>query len=354
MADPLRIGINALYLIPGGVGGTEIYLRNLIAALAKIDSVNQYFVFTNRETGADLVPRQPNFIWTPQKVRARFRPARIYWEQAHLPRLAKQLHLSVMFNPGFTSPIWSPCPNVTVFHDLQHKRHPKYFRWFDLPFWLLLLKASALRSRGLISVSQATADDLKKFYGVDSVVIHHGVEAQFFQVGRERDPKHYILCVSTLHPHKNLEGLIRAYGDDRELPFLVITGLRGFSAEHLEKLAGRQVRFTGWVSRDELYNLFRGARAFVYPSRFEGFGMPVLEAMAARVPVACSDIPPLREIADGCAIFFDPTNLKQMRQAILRSLEDDSLVDAALQRASQFTWENAALATLDYLRRSSN
>jgi glycosyltransferase involved in cell wall biosynthesis len=323
MADPLRIGINALYLIPGGVGGTEIYLRNLIAALAKIDSVNQYFVFTNRETGADLVPRQPNFIWTPQKVRARFRPARIYWEQAHL-------------------------------HDLQHKRHPKYFRWFDLPFWLLLLKASALRSRGLISVSQATADDLKKFYGVDSVVIHHGVEAQFFQVGRERDPKHYILCVSTLHPHKNLEGLIRAYGDDRELPFLVITGLRGFSAEHLEKLAGRQVRFTGWVSREELYNLFRGARAFVYPSRFEGFGMPVLEAMAARVPVACSDIPPLREIADGCAIFFDPTNLKQMRQAILRSLEDDSLVDAALQRASQFTWENAALATLDYLRRSSN
>jgi glycosyltransferase involved in cell wall biosynthesis len=122
----------------------------------------------------------------------------------------------------------------------------------------------------------------------------------------------------------------------------------------LEKLAGRQVRFTGWVSRDELYNLFRGARAFVYPSRFEGFGMPVLEAMAARVPVACSDIPPLREIADGCAIFFDPTNLKQMRQAILRSLEDDSLVDAAQQRAAQYTWENAALATLDYLRRSSN
>lgn len=354
MADSLRIGINALYLIPGGVGGTEIYLRNLIAALAKIDSVNQYFVFTNRETGPDLVPRQPNFIAAPQKVRARFRPARIYWEQVQLPREAKRLGLNVMFNPGFTSPIWSRVPNVTVFHDLQHKRHPQYFRWFDLPFWMLLLQASAQRSRGLISVSQATANDLKAFYGVNSVVIHHGVEPQFFQVAREREPKHYILCVSTLHPHKNLDGLIRAYGNDRELPYLVITGLRGFSAENLEKLAGRQVRFTGWVPREELYNLFRGARAFVYPSCFEGFGMPVLEAMAARIPVACSDIPPLREIADGCAFFFNPRDLKQMRQAILRALEDTSLVDAAQQRAAQFTWENAARATLDYLKRSSS
>jgi len=352
MGGPLRIGVNALYLIPGGVGGTEIYLRNLIAALAKIDAANQYFIFTNRETGSDLVPRQANFTWVPQKVRARFRPARICWEQIQLPRAAKRLRLDVMFNPGFTSPIWSPCPNVTVFHDLQHIRLPDNFRWFDLPFWVLLLKASARRSKGLIAVSRATATDLKKFYGVDSVVIPHGVEPQFFQVGRERDPKHYILCVSTLHPHKNLEGLIKAWGNDRELPYLMITGLRGFSAENLERLAGRQVRFTGWVSREELYGLFRGARAFVYPSRFEGFGMPVLEAMAARVPVACSGIPPLREIADGCAFFFNPLDLKQMREAILRALEDDSLVDKAQQRAREFTWENAARATLDYLERS--
>jgi len=353
MAEPLRIGINALYLIPGGVGGTEIYLRNLIAALAKIDSVNQYFIFTNRETGPGLVPQKANFTWAPQKVRARFRPARICWEQIQLPRVAKRLGLNVMFNPGFTSPIWSPCPNVTVFHDLQHIRVPQYFRWFDLPFWVVLLKASAKRSKGLIAVSQATANDLKTFYGVDSVVIHHGVESQFFEAGQDRDPKHYILCVSTLHPHKNLEGLIRAWGNDRELPYLMITGLRGFSAEHLEKLAGRQVRFTGWVPREELYNLFRGARAFVYPSRFEGFGMPVLEAMAARVPVACSDIPPLREIADGCAFFFDPRDLKQMREAILRALEDDSLVEAAQRRAAQFTWENAARTTLDYLKQAA-
>src|ERR1700722_7276089 len=99
-----RIGVNALYLIPGGVGGTEIYLRRLLAALASIDSENEYFVFTNIET-TDLVPRQANFYWKPQAVRARFRPARILWEQVVLPIGAARYRLDVLFNPGFTAPI---------------------------------------------------------------------------------------------------------------------------------------------------------------------------------------------------------------------------------------------------------
>src|SRR5271167_4755294 len=159
----LRIGVNALYLIPGGVGGTEIYLRNLLAALGEIDSVNQYVVFTNRETGTELVPRRPNFIAATQPIHAAFRPARILWEQAALPFLAKRHSLDVLFNPGFTAPVFSGCPMVTVFHDLQHKRHPEYFRWFDLPFWNLLLWMSARQSRGLIAVSEATRDDLARY-----------------------------------------------------------------------------------------------------------------------------------------------------------------------------------------------
>src|SRR5271168_1861326 len=145
-----RIGVNALYLIPGGVGGTEIYLRELLFALAQIDPVNDYFIFTNLETGADLVPRQSNFHWKPQAVHARFRPARILWEQVVLPLEASRYHLDVLFNPGFTAPILAPCRCVTVFHDLQHKRHPEHFRWLDLPVWRVLLWASARRSRTLI------------------------------------------------------------------------------------------------------------------------------------------------------------------------------------------------------------
>src|ERR1700751_5347085 len=103
----MRIGINALYLIPGGVGGTEIYLRELLAALARIDSANEYFVFTNFETGAGLVPRQANFHWKPQAVRAKLRPARILWEQMVLPLEISRYRIDVLFNPGFTSPIFA-------------------------------------------------------------------------------------------------------------------------------------------------------------------------------------------------------------------------------------------------------
>lgn len=343
----LRIGVNALYLIPGGVGGTEIYLRNLLAALAEIDRENQYVVFTNRETGRDLVPDQPNFHWAPQPVRAAFRPVRIFWEQTGLPIAVRRARLDVLFNPGFTCPVLCSCPNVTVFHDLQHKRHPEYFRWFDLPFWQLLLWASARVSRGLISVSAATRDDLRHFYGVESVVIHHGVEKDFFEIGRKRQPADFLLCVSTLHPHKNLERLIRAHTD--ELPRLVITGLRGFAADRLEQSAGPRVRFTGWIPREHLYELFRTARGFIYPSTFEGFGMPVLEAMAAGVPVACSNIPPLREIAEGFAVFFDPLVEAEICQAMLKLHEPSQLIASAQARASEFTWQKTARATLEYL-----
>src|SRR5690349_16517855 len=97
---PMRIGVNALYLIPGGVGGTETYLRALLSALAEIDGTNRYFVFTNRETGADLAPKQANFTVVQQGVRAVNRPARLLWEQTMLPVAARRLGIDVMFNPG--------------------------------------------------------------------------------------------------------------------------------------------------------------------------------------------------------------------------------------------------------------
>lgn len=350
-----RIGINALYLIPGGVGGTEIYLRRLLAAVASIDRENEYFIFTNRETGADIVPVQPNFHWMQQTVRARFRPGRILWEQTMLPMKASQCRLDVLLNPGFTSPIFSGCANVTVFHDLQHKRHPEHFRWFDLPFWNLLLWASAHRSRRLIAVSEATRADLVRVYGSKKIsVVHHGVEPEFFALDRSRTEP-FVLCVSTLHPHKNLDRLIRAYARGKRDWRLVITGMRGFFADTLDALIAKldvkdSVQLTGWIPREELLQLYARAHAFVYPSAFEGFGMPVLEAMAAGIPVACSDIPPLREVAGDAALFFDPLSEDAIAIALDRIVTDAGLraqlAQAGPERARLFSWEKAAHETL--------
>jgi glycosyltransferase involved in cell wall biosynthesis len=372
-----RIGVNALYLIPGGVGGTEIYLRRLLAALASIDRENEYFVFTNRETTSVrmlthggstggqmdslLVPVQANFHGRPQAVSASFRPARILWEQIILPFEAARL--DVLLNPGFTSPVLAACPCVTVFHDLQHVHHPEYFRWFDLPFWKLLLWASAHRARRLIAVSQATRADLVRVYGISAAridVVLHGVEPEFFALDRgRREP--FVLCVSTLHPHKNLDRLIRAYARRKRNWRLVIAGMRGFFAEALDSLIGElgvqdSVRLTGWIPREELLQLYARAQAFVYPSTFEGFGMPVLEAMAAGIPVACSDIAPLREVAGDAVLYFDPLNEDAIADALERIVSDEGLraklAEAGPERARAFTWERAARQTLAALIKS--
>jgi glycosyltransferase involved in cell wall biosynthesis len=362
---PLRIGVNALYLIPGGVGGTEIYLRSLLDALAAIDPLNRYFVFTNRETGAALAPQAPNFTTFPQSVRAESRPARLLWEQTGLPLAAARAALDVMFNPGFTAPLLCGCPQVTVFHDLQHKRHPQHFRWFDLPFWNFCLFWSAQVSRRLIAVSEATAADLRRYYRLPPAkvtVVPHGVDPEFHRISLRRRPEPFLLAVSTLHPHKNLDGLLRAFAEFRRARpefRLVVCGLHGFFTGPLHDLRDSlglrgAVEFPGWIPRADLYDRFARAWAFLYPSRFEGFGMPVLEAMAAGVPTACSAIQPLIGIVQDAALTFDPSDPAALTEALLRISGDEALrsrlAASGPRRAADFSWEAAATATLQVLR----
>jgi len=356
---PLRIGVNALYLIPGGVGGTEIYLRKLVQALAEIDGANEYFLFTNRETADSLEPGKPNFHTVQQAVRAAFRPARIVWEQVPLPLAVAAHRIDVLLNPGFTAPILCGSPQVTVFHDLQHKRHPEHFRWSDLPFWRTLLFWSAHVSRALIADSAATRDDLERFYRLPRNrirIVPLGVDANLFQVVRRPEP--LLLSVSTLHPHKNLDRLLRVFAEFRRARpefRLVIAGLRGFNTAQLDALRQElgladSVEFTGWIPREELYDLYARAFAFVYPSTFEGFGLPVLEALAAGVPAACSRIEPLASMAADAAVKFDPADEADIARAIERIVCDEplraQLAAAGPKRAALFSWAATARATL--------
>jgi glycosyltransferase involved in cell wall biosynthesis len=359
--QPRRIGVNALYLIPGGVGGTEIYLRALLAALAAVDSANWYFVFTNRETGPDLVPAAANFTHVPQPVRAVSRPARLLWEQTALPLAALRLKLDVLLNPGFTAPLCSPCSQVTVFHDLQHKRHPEYFRWFDLPFWEFFLFWSAQVSQYVLADSEATAADLRGWYRLPESklrVVPLGVDAAFCDLALRRHPEPFLLAVSTLHPHKNLDGLLRAFAEFRPAHpefRLVVCGIHGFFSAELHclrdslGLAGA-VDFPGWIPRAELHELYSRAWAFIYPSHFEGFGLPVLEALAAGVPTACSDIEPLSGMVAAAALKFNPADPHAIAQAMHRLATDATLrrhlAAAGPDRAAQFSWRATAKGTL--------
>jgi glycosyltransferase involved in cell wall biosynthesis len=269
-----------------------------------------------------------------------------------------------MLNPGFTAPLLAACPQVTMFHDLQHKQHPENFRWFELPFWQFFLFWPAHMSRLLLAPSQSTADDLKRYYRVPETRIRvavHGVDAAFFEVAKRRQPERFLLAVSTLHPHKNLDALLRAFAVFRQSHpdfRLVVSGLHGFSAGDLHTLRDAlglrdAVDFPGWIPREELYNLFARAWAFVYPSLFEGFGLPVLEALAAGVPTACSSIDPLHAISGEAALRFDPRDQAALLAAMTRITDDDalrqSLATAGPARAAHFNWRFTARTTLDAL-----
>jgi glycosyltransferase involved in cell wall biosynthesis len=363
----MRIGVNALYLIPGRVGGTETYLRSLLAAFSEIDRHNRYFIFTNRETTHDLAPPAGNFEIVQQPVAALVRPARILWEQFALPFAIARLRLDVLLNPGFTAPLATSCPQVTVFHDLQHKRHPENFRWFDLPFWRFLLFWSAFVSKLLLADSDATAADLVRYYRIPKSKVHVaplGVGQRYFDIAARRRPEPFLLCVSTLHPHKNIEALLHAFARIRGIrPHfrLVVCGLHGFSVGPIHKLRdalGLQnaVDFPGWLPQPDLDDLFARAWAFVYPSLFEGFGLPIIEAMAAGVPSACSAIDPLNQIAGEAALKFNPRNLEEISDTLLRLIDDVDLrarlSDAGPRRARIFSWRHTAEITLQALQES--
>lgn len=374
MPSRLRIGVNALYLIPGGVGGTEIYLRNLLAALAEIDRRNEYFVYMNRETDAGLCPAQANFAPVATGVKATFRPGRLIWERLRLPSQMRADSLDVLFSPGFTAPTWGPGRRVTVIHDLQHIRQPQNFGFVERQAWNWSVKSAVDNATLIVTVSDSSKRDIEEAYGVDPNkvrVIQHGVEDAFFELrenerygpeipaaaGLPADVR-YLLAVSTVHPHKNWETLIDAFAalvrEGSEL-HLAVSGLPGKAWAGVKDKADKarlseRVHLLGWQPRERLIGLFKFAEALVFPSTFEGFGMPVLEAMAAELPVVCSNIPPLREIADGSAHFFDPASSDDLAAVLRGALQDRErrrkLVATGLERARHFSWRRSAERTL--------
>jgi glycosyltransferase involved in cell wall biosynthesis len=373
-AGSLRIGVNALYLLPGEVGGTEIYLRSLLNAIAESDTAHRWIVFANRETDVSICPDSRRFELVRCDVRARSRPARILYEQCVLPFVARNSRIDVLLNPGFTGPVFAFAPSVTVFHDLQHKRFPGFFRRLDLPFWNLLLGLSARRARRLIAISEATARDLDRYYpgtARKTALVPHGVDTHMFEIGARRAAgtaasnsltgRPYTLTVATSHPHKNLPALITAFHDFHHRhpeQRLIVAGMKGFAFEeclaHVERLGiSDAVAFTGWIPRPDLYALYENAGSFILPTLFEGFGMPLSEALAAGVPAAASDIDPLREVGGAAAIYFDPGSTAAIDAALERVTFDESFRAAAAiagpEQARRFDWRRTAALTTDVL-----
>ena len=312
-------------------------------------------------------------------VPARFRPARLIWEQTVLPIQTRRHKIDVLFSPGFSTPVLGGARKVTVLHDLQHRRQPENFGRLERWAWEAMVWSAVRSSDRLITVSKTSRRDIREFYQTPEgriAVITHGVEPAFSALKTDASfgesllrqagvPEcRYLLAVSTVHPHKNWFRLLEAYETlvkEGRPEHLVIAGVPGKSSKAVEKrLAenhlGDRVHLVGWQPRQVLMGLFKFAEALVFPSTFEGFGMPVVEAMAAGLPVACSDIPPLRETADGVAEFFDPLSPEDMAESMRRVLDPNRRIELSAwgrKRAEKYQWKSAAEQTLAVLLRTA-
>jgi glycosyltransferase involved in cell wall biosynthesis len=298
---------------------------------------------------------------------------RIVWEQTRLAAISRDLDL--LHGLAFAAPFVSSCPTVVTVHDLSFLRHPGAFRPFNRSYLSLVTKASTRRAARVIAVSQSTRQDVIALCRVPPervAVVPNGVTPEFHPADpaevsafRQRAglPERYILYLGTLEPRKNLVRLLEAYAllDARQqtagapaVPPLVIAGAKGWYYQEIFArvadlgLTGR-VLFPGFVPIEELPWWYRGAVLFVYPSLFEGFGLPVLEAMACGTPAITSRASSLPEVAGDAAILVDPQDVEQLAEAIHRVLTAPDLAGqlraAGFRQAAHFSWERTAAET---------
>jgi glycosyltransferase involved in cell wall biosynthesis len=376
-AAQLHIGLNLIFLVPEETGGMEVAARELIPALlAEAPPGMRFTAFINREAAAagggpwgELLPA----VTVP--VNARNRVQWVLGEQTLLPRLAAREGVDLVHSLASTAPLWGRFRRVVTVHDLIYARFPEAHAGIRDKGMKVLVPRVVRRSHRVIVDSQSTRTDLIKLLDMgpdqidvvplglgrvrrDAPLPEREVRARF-GLGERR----VLLSLSAKRPHKNLLALIGALARIRseERPVLV---LPGYPTAHEDELRAHahtlavddDVRFPAWVSHAELEGLWALTSAFVFPSLYEGFGLPVLEAMARGVPVASSNASSLPEVAGEAALLFDPRDESAIAETLRRLLDDPALCERlrvlGLAQAERFTWEHTARLTLESYRRT--
>lgn len=364
----MRIGLNLLFLIPGVVGGTETYAVGLVRALARIDPASDFFVFLSSEASSLALTDASNVQRVVCPVKATLRSARYLWEQAVLPFQLPAYKLDLLHSLGYVGPLFTNCPQVVTIPDLNFQAlkgvmpEPKrrVLEFFSV--------RSARRAARVITLSHCSKAQIVESLGLDSdkVIVTHLAapleeDQTSWDVVRARYglPDRFVVAIGGASAHKNFPRLIEAFDQvSHHLPHSLLLlgqlpqGINGLGTPPAQ--AANRLLLPGYVPEPDKRAILRHADLLVMPSLYEGFGLPVVEAQQAGVPVACSQASSLPEVAGEGALLFDPLSVEQMAAAIQRCLTDiplrDRLIQLGTENLKRFDWERTAQETLKVYR----
>jgi glycosyltransferase involved in cell wall biosynthesis len=364
----MRIGIDATALPPEPVGAGN-YIIQLVRALSSLNSEDEWVIFAQKHA-RDLIdlPASDRLDWRiiPDQSPAQ----RLVWEQISLPALVYKSQVELLHSPHYTRPLRLPCASVVTFHDMTFFLYPHLHTHVKRLFFPGMIRFSARRADALIAVSEQTRLDAIRILHLSQekiTTIPLGIHPDFhpiqdqtaLQACREkyRLPPTFILYVGLVEPRKNLPVLLKAYHlllQKQSPPPLVIAGRMGWGAQevlqHIKQLGLQdKVIFTGYVAAADLPLVYNLAQLFVYPSRYEGFGFPPLEAMACGTPTITSAISAMPDHVGQAAVLVEPDDHQALHTAMLKLLMQPDyrkrLSQAGPQQVAKFTWAETAWQT---------
>jgi len=365
----MKIGLNLLYLRPGIVGGTEAYATGLIYELKKRLNSESLWLFINKETKEARLFTNLDIKTIVCPIPAKLRFIRYFYEQFILPLQIKTKKIDLLHSLGYIQPIFVSCKSVVTIHDLNYMNIGEYMSPLRRNILKYFITRSARRSDHIITVSNFSKNQIVKTLNIppnkisvtyNSIKRRPDLTLEFDILAKEYNiKKPYIFALGSLSPHKNMERLVEA--------FLILKKGRKFKGQlviagHIPKMKDNvdslirimglknDIVTTGYVSDLHISTLYKNAEIFVFPSLYEGFGIPVLEAFYYGIPVACSNVSAIPEIAGDAAVYFNPKDSYDIANAIdyLFNNKEERfyIISKGRERLNLFTWENAADMTI--------
>jgi glycosyltransferase involved in cell wall biosynthesis len=347
----VRVGLDLLYLIPGVVGGTETYARGLLRGFAAVGREHEYLIFVNEEAADWPLPEGP-FERVVCPVRASFRPARYAFEQLRLPAWARERGIDVLHALAYVAPLAAPCASVITIPDVNTFAFGAQLPALKRAALGSFTRWSARRADHILTISEFSKAQIVEHLGVAPskvTVTLLAAEPECAEHVSAAGVAPYVVAFSSTSPNKNLPRLLQAFALARRRDALWHDlVLIGHGPPHAKNSEG--VRFTGWLPDSRRDEVLGGADLLVFPSLYEGFGLPVLEAMSAGIPVLSSNRASLPEVGGDAVEYFDPENIDEMAAQLAALAADPALRfrmrEKGLKRAATLTWEKTAVETL--------